>query len=92
MHIGLIGGIGPAATVSYYQRICARMRQLEAPLELTIVQADVNTLRQVGKGTGLGLSISHAIGTAHGGTLTVESVVGKGSTFRVELPATPVET
>jgi aspartate racemase len=44
MHIGLIGGIGPAATVSYYQRICARMRQLEAPLELTIVQADVNTL------------------------------------------------
>lgn len=44
MHIGLIGGIGPAATVSYYQRLCARMRQLEAPLELTIVQADVNTL------------------------------------------------
>lgn len=44
MHIGLIGGIGPAATVSYYQRLCARMRQLEVPLELTIVQADVNTL------------------------------------------------
>jgi aspartate racemase len=44
MHIGLIGGIGPAATVSYYQRLCARMRQLEAPLELTIVQADVDTL------------------------------------------------
>ncbi len=44
MHIGLIGGIGPAATMSYYQRICARMRQLDAPLELTIVQADVKTL------------------------------------------------
>jgi aspartate racemase len=44
MHIGLIGGIGPAATVSYYQRLCARMRQLESPLELTIVQADVHTL------------------------------------------------
>ena len=44
MHIGLIGGIGPAATVVYYQRLCARMRQLEKPLELTIVQADVNTL------------------------------------------------
>ena len=44
MHIGLIGGIGPAATVAYYQRLCARMRQLEAPLELTIVQADVFTL------------------------------------------------
>ena len=44
MHIGLIGGIGPAATLVYYQRLCARMRQLESPLELTIVQADVNTL------------------------------------------------
>ena len=44
MHIGLIGGIGPAATVVYYQRLCDRMRQLEAPLELTIVQADVGTL------------------------------------------------
>ncbi len=44
MHIGLIGGIGPAATVSYYQRLCARMRELDVPLELTIVQADVHTL------------------------------------------------
>ncbi len=44
MHIGLIGGIGPAATVVYYQRLCARMRELQAPLELTIVHADVNTL------------------------------------------------
>jgi aspartate racemase len=44
MHIGLIGGIGPAATVVYYQRLCARMRQLDASLELTIVQADVHTL------------------------------------------------
>lgn len=44
MHIGLIGGIDPAATVSYYLRLTARMRELGAPLELTIVQADVNTL------------------------------------------------
>ena len=44
MHIGLIGGIGPAATLVYYQRLCTRMRELESPLELTIVQADVNTL------------------------------------------------
>ena len=44
MHIGLIGGIGPAATVVYYQRLCARMRELQRPLDLTIVQADVQVL------------------------------------------------
>jgi signal transduction histidine kinase len=47
------------------------------------------TTRPQGKGTGLGLSICQAIVMAHGGTLTVESQVGKGSTFRVELPAAP---
>lgn len=44
MHIGLIGGIGPAATVVYYQRLCAIMRDRGVPLELTIVQADAPTL------------------------------------------------
>jgi PAS domain S-box-containing protein len=47
------------------------------------------TTREVGQGMGLGLPICHAIVTAHGGTLTVESEPGKGSTFRVELPAAP---
>jgi len=41
----------------------------------------------VGKGSGLGLAVSHAIVTSHGGSLTATSVVGEGSTFRVELPA-----
>jgi signal transduction histidine kinase len=48
--------------------------------------------RIVGKGMGLGLSICHAIVMAHGGKLTVESEAGKGSRFRMELPAAPVET
>ena len=43
----------------------------------------------VGRGTGLGLSICHAIVSAHGGTLTVTSTPGKGSTFRMELPVAP---
>jgi signal transduction histidine kinase len=45
------------------------------------------TTRDVGKGSGLGLAICHAIVTAHGGTLTVTSTPGSGSTFRVDVPA-----
>jgi signal transduction histidine kinase len=42
--------------------------------------------RQV-PGTGLGLYISRVIAEAHGGTLTVRSELGRGSTFRLELPS-----
>jgi signal transduction histidine kinase len=45
------------------------------------------TTRAVGEGMGLGLSVSHAIVAAHGGTLTATSAIGKGSIFRLELPA-----
>ena len=45
-----------------------------------------------GRGTGMGLAMVHAIVTAHQGRITVESEVGKGSTFRVDLPAAPPGT
>ena len=39
-----------------------------------------------GEGSGLGLSVARAIVSAHGGTISVESQPGKGSTFRFTLP------
>ncbi|MCK6473927.1 MAG: cell wall metabolism sensor histidine kinase WalK [Planctomycetes bacterium] len=44
--------------------------------------------RELG-GTGLGLSIVKHLVLAHGGQVSVVSELGKGSTFRVELPALP---
>lgn len=44
MHIGLIGGIGPAATDFYYRRLIAAYATRGTALELTIVHADTPTL------------------------------------------------
>jgi len=44
VQIGLIGGIGPAATDYYYRRLIAEFASRKTPLELTVVHADTPTL------------------------------------------------
>ncbi|MFL5356826.1 ATP-binding protein [Archangium sp.] len=44
------------------------------------------TTKPAGVGSGLGLSVCQRIITAHGGDISVDSVVGRGTTFRIVLP------
>jgi signal transduction histidine kinase len=65
-------GIDPAALPSIFE-----------PFD----QADVSIARRFG-GTGLGLAISRKLMALHGGTLTIESAVGRGTTVWATFPAT----
>jgi signal transduction histidine kinase len=47
------------------------------------------TTKPAGRGTGLGLSITHDVVQRHGGTITVVSDQGRGTTFTIELPSSP---
>jgi nitrogen-specific signal transduction histidine kinase/ActR/RegA family two-component response regulator len=47
------------------------------------------TTKPFGQGTGLGLSVVHGILQGHGGTITVDSQVGRGTAFQIYLPQIP---
>jgi signal transduction histidine kinase/ActR/RegA family two-component response regulator len=57
-----------------------------APEHLTRIFDPFWTSGRSSEGTGLGLSLVHSIISSHGGRITAESQLGRGSTIRVELP------
>jgi len=65
---------GPGIPEEQLQRIFDRFTRGDAGLTQRV------------SGTGLGLAISKSLAEAHGGSISAESVVGQGSTFRLRLP------
>lgn len=74
--------------------VCITVSDTGVGMEKEVVQRIFEpfyTTKELGKGIGFGLSVVYGIIKQHGGWITVQSARGKGSAFRVFLPALPVK-
>ena len=78
-----VAGI-PQSRVEFW--VCDTGRGMDAATVERIFEPFFTT-RSVGQGAGLGLSVVHGIVESFGASITVESKIGVGSTFRVFFPA-----
>ena len=72
--------------------LCIRVEDTGVGMEPDTLQRAFDpffTTRGAGSGTGMGLALVQGIVQNHGGQVEVESEPGRGSTFRVSLPALP---
>jgi len=82
VQIGLIGGIGPAATDFYYRRLIATFAAAKVPLELTIAHADTPTLlgnlgqNDVDSQVAIYMKLTDRLALAGAGCVAVTSIAG----------------
>jgi aspartate racemase len=82
VQIGLIGGIGPAATDFYYRRLISTFSAKKTPLELTIVHADAPTLlgnlasHDVAAQVAIYMKLTNRLAAAGAGCVAVTSIAG----------------
>ena len=96
MHIGLIGGIGPAATTLYYEQVVRHCRERNIELALTMAHADVATLleNQANDDTQAQLAIytdlAYRLRSAGAECLVIPAISGHfcftGDDFKLPLP------
>ena len=82
------------ADLSEDGRVCIQVRDTGAGMSQAILKRIFEpffTTKPSSIGTGLGLSVCHGIVTSFGGELQVESEIGRGSVFRILLPAGVVD-
>jgi CheY-like chemotaxis protein len=86
------------AALAASSHVIAGDRYVEISIQDSGVGMDALTMRRVFEpffttkaphGTGMGLAAAHGTIVAHNGSISVQSKVGEGSTFRVYLPLTP---
>ena len=76
---------GPVLQMKVIDTGIGMSKETQGGLFQPFTQADVSTSRKYG-GTGLGLTICKRLAELLGGDITVESELGKGSTFTVTVP------